>query len=67
VVFAPLEVTVTLSDDGVGFSPQQAARQAQSGHLGLTGMRERVLLAGGRLEVSSQPGKGSTLQFSLPG
>ncbi len=67
VVFAPLEVTVTLSDDGVGFSPEQAARQAQAGHLGLTGMRERVLLAGGRLVVSSQPGQGSTLQFSLPG
>lgn len=67
VVFTPGEVTVTLSDDGVGFSPQQAARQAQAGHLGLTGMRERVLLAGGRLLVSSLPGQGSTLQFSLPG
>ncbi len=66
VLFTPAEVTVTLSDDGVGFSPQQAATQAQAGHLGLTGMRERVLLAGGRLSVSSQPGQGSTLQFSLP-
>jgi two-component system, NarL family, sensor histidine kinase UhpB len=67
VVFAEGQVTVTLSDDGVGFSPEQAARQAQAGHLGLTGMRERVLLAGGRLEVSSEPGQGSVLQFSLPG
>jgi len=30
-------------------------------------MRERVLLAGGRLEVRSVPGEGSTLEFSLPG
>ncbi len=67
VLFAEHEVTVTLSDDGIGFSPEQARRQAQAGHLGLTGMRERVLLAGGRLEVSSTPGQGSLLQFSLPG
>ncbi|WP_407539247.1 GAF domain-containing protein [Deinococcus radiomollis] len=67
VLFSETEVTVTLTDDGVGFSPEQARRQAQAGHLGLTGMRERVLLAGGWLEVSSQPGQGSLLQFSLPG
>ncbi|GGJ63099.1 GAF domain-containing sensor histidine kinase [Deinococcus aquiradiocola] len=67
VVFQGSEVTVTLTDDGVGFSPEQARRQAQAGHLGLTGMRERVLLAGGRLEVRSVPGEGSTLEFSLPG
>ena len=67
VLFAETGVTVTLTDDGVGFSPEQARRQAQAGHLGLTGMRERVLLAGGKLEISSQPGQGSLLQFSLPG
>ena len=67
VVFGEAEVTVTLTDDGVGFSPEQARRQAQAGHLGLTGMRERVQLAGGRLDVSSEPGLGSQLQFSLPG
>ena len=67
VLFTEGEVTVTLSDDGVGFSPEQAARQAQAGHLGLSGMRERVLLAGGRLSVSSTPGRGSLLEFSLPG
>ncbi|MGY2892182.1 GAF domain-containing protein [Deinococcus sp. UYEF24] len=67
VLFSETEVTVTLTDDGVGFSPERARQQAQAGHLGLTGMRERVLLAGGRLEVSSQPGQGSLLQFSLPG
>ncbi len=67
VLFSDTEVTVTLTDDGVGFSPEHARLQAQAGHLGLTGMRERVLLAGGRLEVSSTPGQGSRLQFSLPG
>ncbi|WP_425147450.1 GAF domain-containing protein [Deinococcus sp.] len=67
VAFGPESVTVTLSDDGVGFSPQQARAQAQAGHLGLTGMRERVLLAGGELSVKSEPGQGSELRFSLPG
>ena len=67
VVFGEENITVTLIDDGVGFSPEQARAQAQAGHLGLTGMRERVLLAGGELSVKSEPGQGSELRFSLPG
>ena len=67
VAFSPQGVTVTLTDDGVGFSPEQARARAQAGHLGLTGLRERVLLAGGELSVTSQPGQGSELRFSLPG
>ena len=54
---AELEVV----DDGVGFDP--AARAAG---FGLDGMEERVALAGGRLEVRSAPGRGTTLSVSLP-
>ena len=57
-----LEMTIT--DDGAGFDPQAAADQA--GHYGLLGMSERARLAGGTLDVTSQPGKGTTLRLRLP-
>jgi PAS domain S-box-containing protein len=57
------EVMVEVVDDGRGFDPE-AAR----GGVGLAGMRERALALGGRLEVESQPGEGTKVQFkaSLP-
>jgi two-component system sensor histidine kinase UhpB len=46
-------------DDGRGFEPGVA------GGLGLTGMRERAALTGGRLEVRSKPGAGTTVELRL--
>lgn len=60
-------VRVAITDDGRGFTPEQAHAQAQAGHLGLLGLRERVTLAGGTLAVQSAPGEGTTLTFTLPG
>jgi signal transduction histidine kinase len=54
------EITVRIIDDGSGFDPDAP----RAGH-GLTGMEERVALAGGRLEVSSGP-TGSTVQARVP-
>ena len=58
-------VRVLVQDDGVGFDPEAAARP-RPGHLGLEAMRERVRLAGGRWEVRSSPGAGTTVEFVLP-
>lgn len=49
-------------DDGDGFDPD-----APHSGFGIDGMRERVALAGGRLEVRSQPGGGTALVVVLPG
>lgn len=46
-----------ISDDGRGFDVR--ARRAQS--FGLVGMRERVLMLGGSLQVDSAPGEGTSL------
>jgi signal transduction histidine kinase len=35
-------------------------------HYGLLGMRERVRLAGGGLEVRSEPGKGTCILIRFP-
>lgn len=67
VQFGAQEVQVSVRDNGLGFSNEQAQAKAQAGHLGLTGLRERVALAGGQLSVDSTPGQGSAVTFTLPG
>ena len=56
------ELEIALRDDGVGFNPEEV----EVGHYGLLGMRERVRLAGGRLEVHSEAGKGTQLVIRFP-
>jgi signal transduction histidine kinase len=53
-------VNLRVADDGSGFDTGQV-----SNGFGLTGMRERVLLAGGELELISSPG-GTTVAAALP-
>jgi signal transduction histidine kinase len=53
-------LTLTVQDDGAGFDP------ALTKGLGLLGMEERVKQLGGRLEIRSQPGKGTLLSVTLP-
>lgn len=52
---------LTVSDDGRGFDPDAV----RSG-FGLDGMGDRVALAGGELDVASDPGAGTTLTVRLP-
>jgi signal transduction histidine kinase len=54
-------VEVTVRDDGVGFVPDAA-----TGGFGIVGMRERLAMAGGTLEIVSSPGEGSTFSAALP-
>lgn len=58
------EVSVVVQDDGVGFDP--AARAIAARRLGLTSMRERVESLGGRFEVVSAPGQGTTVSAQVP-
>lgn len=64
-------VEVTVRDDGVGFdldasTDPGAVRGERRGGFGLIGMRERVELAGGELEIRSRPGRGTTLRARVP-
>ena len=49
-----------VEDDGRGIDP------VRTRGLGLLGMEERVKQLGGRLEIQSQPGKGTALRVTLP-
>lgn len=51
-------------DDGCGFVVSD--RDHLPGHLGLLALRERALLAGGWCEVTSEPGKGTRVEFWVP-
>src|SRR4051795_12638558 len=48
-------------DDGCGFKPSKRS----GGRLGVSGMRERALLVGGRLNVFSAPGEGTTIELTM--
>jgi signal transduction histidine kinase len=54
-------VDVLVEDDGRGFDPASC-----SDGLGLVGMRERVQLTGGRLEIRSRPGASTRVSARLP-
>lgn len=56
-------LTMTITDDGKGFSPEQ--RDEKAG-LGLLSMRERLRLVNGTICVDSQPGKGTIIEVHVP-
>ena len=56
-------VTLSTADDGAGFDPERTPDQ---GSFGLSNLRERIALLGGKLHIDSAPGRGTTLNFSFP-
>jgi signal transduction histidine kinase len=60
-------VRLEIEDDGEGFEPSALRTPDRSGRgLGLMGMRERVELLGGRLQLVAAPGQGTHLTLELP-
>lgn len=61
------ELEVIIRDDGVGFDALNwPERSARGGRLGLAGMRERVQLLGGSLQVDSRTGAGTRIVAIIP-
>ena len=56
-------VELEIEDDGRGFD---AARRAEPGHMGLANLRDRAAAAGGRLDIATEPGRGTRIIFRLP-
>jgi signal transduction histidine kinase len=55
-------IAVVIEDDGAGFDQ----RTVRDEGIGLLGMRERLALLDGRLEVESRPGAGTTVVAEVP-
>jgi two-component system sensor histidine kinase DegS len=53
-----------VEDDGVGFEVEDAIAKRNS--FGLTGIRERVALLGGKFDIKSRPGQGTKIRIELP-
>jgi signal transduction histidine kinase len=65
VGYGDQEVTVEVTDDGRGVTAPTGDGRAEVGH-GLIGMRERVQVFGGDLEVGPRPGGGFRVAARLP-
>jgi PAS domain S-box-containing protein len=57
------EVVLEITDDGKGFDSKDIKNKKT---LGLLGMKERTMMMGGKYEVVSNPGKGTTVVVSVP-
>ena len=54
-------ISLLIVDDGKGFDMKTMTR-----NMGLTGIRDRVTLLRGELEITSSPGKGVSIQIEFP-
>lgn len=59
------EIIAAIGDDGVGFN-QAARTRSETPRFGLTTMRERAESIHGKLSIESNPGRGTTVTFSMP-
>ncbi|HWA94383.1 MAG TPA: two-component regulator propeller domain-containing protein [Terracidiphilus sp.] len=62
--YGPEEIALEVRDDGRGFD-RDKGEGTRPGHYGMTGMRERAETIGGRLEVTSEPGAGTTVRLTV--
>jgi PAS domain S-box-containing protein len=61
------QVVLIVEDDGEGFAEEAVTSPERPDRgLGLVGMRERAAFIGGRLEIESTPGKGTSVIVQLP-
>jgi len=59
-------VTATIRDEGCGFEWTGSEVKDENGQVGLLGMQERASLVRGTVAVQSSPGRGTTIQVSIP-
>jgi signal transduction histidine kinase len=52
---------LTIQDDGIGFQEKSNGKE-----YGMRNMRDRARLLGGTLEIESSPGRGTTIQLTVP-
>jgi len=57
------QLLLTIQDDGIGFDQEKIAAKKT---FGIVGMRERTAMMGGSYNMSSMPGKGTTIIVHVP-
>jgi PAS domain S-box-containing protein len=66
IAYGEGEVRVTVSDDGQGFDSKPLGDLLRIGKLGVAGMHERAKLLGGKVDIESVEGKGTTVYITIP-
>jgi two-component system NarL family sensor kinase len=59
-------IELAVIDDGCGFEGRQLQSSLREGHIGLASCRERIQALGGRLEIRSTVGSGTTVHCVIP-
>jgi signal transduction histidine kinase len=68
LAYLPEQLRLSIRDNGRGFVSDDTLDAAHDsrGGLGLLGMRERAMLIGATLKITSSPGNGCHIELSLP-
>jgi signal transduction histidine kinase len=62
----PDGICMKITDDGKSFQVERTLHANNGKRLGLLGMRERLEMVGGKFNVESVPGKGTTIIAQIP-
>jgi signal transduction histidine kinase len=62
----PDSLLAEVEDNGRGFALDPQGMPARNTGLGLLGIRERAAIAGGTLEIDSEPGRGTRITLRIP-
>jgi signal transduction histidine kinase len=62
----PAGVSLRVADDGRGFDAATLEQRRQQGHMGLHLLEQRIRDAGGRLDIASTAGRGTTVEVTVP-
>jgi len=62
----PDGICLEIQDDGKSFQVERVMLSKRFKRLGILGMRERIEMLGGTLQVESTPGKGTTIRGVIP-
>ncbi|TDA69901.1 MAG: PAS domain S-box protein [Clostridia bacterium] len=66
IEFSTDKITVTVNDNGKGFTFNETSDFIRSGKTGLAGMQERANLLRGKLSICSRPGSGTRVVLEVP-
>lgn len=65
--YQPHQISLIIQDNGVGFHSDLIEQDAsQNAHFGLVGMKERIELIEGRMDIDSNPGTGTKIIIDIP-
>lgn len=60
------KVTIVVEDNGIGFSPEKVKSRIEGHQFGLFSIRERLSYLGGKIQIYSEEGRGSTISVTAP-